>query len=312
MKTIEELKASLAAILHSEGINLKLYLGTGGSEERIYRLADFDDGATELVCRNFVQSVDVFLDNDNLATLPLTQMDHRAETLFMYDLEERPAEFAKLAAISLENNLETFNFVEHGLSTVTSIAIKISSAHNTVVFFKKFYPISLVKRDQILLIVKDDTRFSILDRDILKVTGGFDVVLVDGQFYINDFGKFEKSFAFEQIAKNAMQDVTNKIMALGLVNDTKGYLAECQASRKDILRAGKSRVLEIDVGTIISFVQARQSQIGIKVADGKLLLSSKASIKQLYKLLNDDYLTSQLTHVEYETLAKNELVAVPE
>ena len=167
-------------------------------------------------------------------------------------------------------------------------------------FFKKFYPVSLVKRDQILLIVKDNTRFSLINQDILKITGGFEVVLLDGEFYINDFGKFEKSFGFEQIAKNAMQQVTNKIMALDLVNDTKGYLAACQASRKDILRAGRSRVLEMDVATIIAFVQAKQHQIGIKVADGKLLLSSKASVKKLYKLLNDDYLTSELTHVEYE------------
>lgn len=310
MKNIEELRASLAAILHAAGINLKLYLGTGDSEARTYRLADFDDGATESVCQQFVQSVDLYLANEELATLPLTQLDHRADTLFMYDLEEQPTEFTKLAALQTENNLETFNFANHALPEVTSIAIKISSAQSSAVFFKKFYPVSLVKRDQILLIVKDNTRFSLINQDILKVTGGFEVVLLDGEFYINDFGKFEKSFGFEQIAKNAMQQVANKIMALDLVNDTKGYLAACQASRKDILRAGRSRVLEMDVATIIAFVQAKQHQIGIKVADGKLLLSSKASIKKLYKLLNDDYLTSELTHVEYETLAKNELATV--
>lgn len=310
MKTIEELRTSLAAILHADGINLKLYLGTGGSEARTYRLADFDDGATESVCQQFVQSVDQYLANEELATLPLTHLDHRADTLLMYDLEEQPTEFTKLAALLTQNKLETFNFANHALPEVTSIAIKISSAQSSAVFFKKFYPVSLVKRDQILLIVKDNTRFSLINQDILKVTGGFEVVLLDGEFYINDFGKFEKSFGFEQIAKNAMQQVANKIIALDLVNDTKGYLAACQASRKDILRAGRSRVLAMDVATIIAFVQAKQHQIGIKVADGKLLLSSKASIKKLYKLLNDDYLTSELTHVEYETLAKNELVTV--
>ena len=93
MKTIEELRASLAAILHADGINLKLYLGTGDSEARTYRLADFDDGATESVCQQFVKSVDQFLANEDLATLPLTQMDHRTDTLFKYDLEEQPTEF---------------------------------------------------------------------------------------------------------------------------------------------------------------------------------------------------------------------------
>lgn len=307
MKTIDELRAGLNAILHADGINLKLYLGTGESDSRSYWLADFDDGATEAVCQQFVHSVDQFLGNEDLATRPLTDLDHRTDTLFMYDLDEQPTEFGTLGALVEGNDPAIFAFAEHDLSAVTSVAIKISSARSSVVFFKRFYPVSLVKRDQILLVMNDNTRFTIVDRDILKVTGGFEVVLLDGEFYINDFGKFEKSFAFDQIAKNTMQEVTNKIMALNLVNDAKGYLAACLASRKDIIRAGKSRVLNIEVAAIIAFVQAKQHQIGIKVVDGKLLLSSKASVKKLYKLLNDDYLTSELTHVEYETLAKNEI-----
>lgn len=311
MKTIDELRARLEAILHADGINLKLYLGTGESDARTYRLADFDDGATEAVCRQFVQSVDQFLLNEDLATRPLTELDHRANTLFMYDLMEQPIEFATLGILAAGVDPETFNFADDDLPTVTSLAIKISSAQSSVVFFKKFYPVSLVKRDQILLVVKDNTRFALIDQDILKVTGGFEVMLLDGEFYINDFGKFEKSFAFDRIAKKAMREVTNKIMALDLVNDAKGYLAACLASKKDILRAGKSRVLNIEAAVIIAFVAAKQHQIGIKVADGKLVLSSKVSVKKLYKLLNDDYLTSELTHVDYETLAKNELEALP-
>lgn len=310
MKTIEELRADLAAILHADGINLKLYLGTGESDTRTYWLADFDDGATEVVCQQFAQSVDLFLTNEDLETRPLTQLDHRADTIFMYDLTEQPVEFAKLREIEAGNDPQTFTFADHDLSTVTSIAIKISSAQSSVVFFKKFYPVSLVKRDQIMLVIKDNTRFSLINQDVLKVTGGFEVMALDGVFYINDFGKFEKSFAFDRIAKNAMEQVTQTILSLNLVNDAKGYLAAGLASKKDILRAGRSRVLAVDVATILAFVHAKQQQIGIKVVDGKLQLSSKASIKKLYKLLNDDYLTSELTHVDYETLAKNELESI--
>jgi hypothetical protein len=310
MKTIDELKAGLAAILHADGINLKLYLGTGDSDSRNYRLADFDDGATEAVCQQFVQSIDQFLANEDLATQPLTNLDHRTDTLFMYDLAEQPVEFAKLDALVTGADPEMFTFDENNLSMVTSLAIKISSAQDSVMFFKKFYPVSLVKRDQILLIVKDNTRFAVIDRDILRITGGFEVVLLDGEFYINDFGKFEKSFSFDQIAKNAMQQVMTRIMGLNLVNDTKGYLAACLASRKDIIRAERSPVLNMEVAVIIAFAQAKQHLIGIRVLEGKLQLSSKASIKKLYKLLNDDYLTSELTHFDYETLAKNEIAPV--
>lgn len=184
MKTIEEIRENLAAILHADGINLKLYLGTGESDTRAYWLADFDDGATELVCHQFVHSIDKFLLNEDLETRLLTQMDHRADTLFMYDLNEQPTEFGKLGALTAGGEPEIFSFADHDFSSVTSLAIKISSAQRSVVFFKKFYPVSLVKRDQILLVIKDNTRFALIDQDILKVSGGFEVLWLDGEVYI--------------------------------------------------------------------------------------------------------------------------------
>jgi hypothetical protein len=236
-------------------------------------------------------------------------MDHRADTLVMYDLDESPLEFLTLEALAEGANQKVFSFSDHDLSIVTSLAIKISSEKQSVVFFKRFYPVSLVKRDQILLVIKDNKRFTLIDQDILKVTGGFDALLLDGEFYINDFGKFEKAFSFDQIAKETMNKVAEKIISFALVDDVKGYLLAGHASRKDIFRAGNSRVLQMSVVDIIAFVATRQHRIGLKVVDGKLQLSSKASIKKLYTLLNDDFLISELTHVEYETLAKNELAS---
>lgn len=309
MKTIQELRAAINETLHAEGINLKLYLGMGDSENKEYKLADFDDGATESVCRQFVHSIDQFLLDENLATLGLSQMDHRADTLYKYDFSETPSEFQKIQSLMSPIDPQTFSFADDALSKVTSLVIKITSAQRSVVFYKKFYPVSLVKRDQILLVVRASTRFSLLDEDVFKVTGGFELLLIDDEFYINNFGKFEKSFSFDQIAKNAMKEVAEKILALDMVADLKGYLIAGTASRKDVLRAGGSRVLDLDKNVILNFAIQKHQQIGLRVVDGKLQLNSKESIKKLYKLLNDDYLVSELTHVEYETLAKNELIA---
>ena len=308
MKTIDEIRAELEAIFNA-GVNMTLYLGTGDSDARVYRRADFDDAATHTVCQTYIASLRQFLLNEDLSTRLLSEIDARSDTLFMYDLAEQPAEFQKL--MDLYNNINPpplFTFADTELASVKSIAIKISSATHSVIFFKKFYPVSLVKRDQILLVVKDDTRFTIIDQDIIKVTPGFDVMLKDNEFYINDFAKFEKSFAFDDIAKRAMQAVANNILATNLVNDAKGHLAACHASRKDILRAARSPVLAFNPQSIIAFVLSKQHQIGIKVDNGQLQLTSKDSVKRLYKLLNDDYLTSGLTNFEYETLAKNQLL----
>lgn len=305
MKTKQEINDTLNAIF-ADGVNMKLYFGLGSGVARLYKLADFDDGATQRVLANYVAGVREFFERDELQTMLLSQLDQRSDALVMYDLQEQPAEFAQLE--SLQNGAEPdfFSFEENSVSDIRTIAIKISSAQKSVVFFKTFYPVSLVKRDQILL-YKFENRFTVFDGDIIKVTPGFDLLLVDGEFYINDFSKFEKAFSFTEIAERAMLAVVQSILEMGIVNDAKGYLAAFAAPKRDILRAGQSDVLRLEATAIVAFATQKGEKIGLKIIDGKFHLTSRDSVRKLYKLLNDDYLTSGLTAFEYETLAKNKM-----
>jgi len=305
MKTIEEIKEKINSIF-DEGVNFELYLGVGETKSRIYYRADFTDDSIETICGTYITDIKFFFENEDLGTLKLSELDQRASTLLFYDFDEKPAEFGVLPLIGKDPKNKLFFFADNSLSDVTALAIKISSAKNSVIFFKKFYPVSLVKRDQILLLPVGN-RFAIVKNDILKISAGFEVMVLDDEFYINGYSKFEKTFDFETISNKSKSIVTASIVALNLVNDTKGYLASFQAPKTDILRAAKSPVLQMNAQTVINFALSKQAQIGLKVVGGRFELSSKASVKKLYKLLNDDYLTSGLTAFEYETLAKNKL-----
>jgi Domain of unknown function (DUF4868) len=305
MKTIDEVREAWEGLL-ANGINFALYLGLGDSDHRQYLRADFDDETMGAVARSYITSIRRYL-QDDLSTIPLSALDDRANALVCYDLADAPVEFATLIALMHGPEPAPFMFADHDFSEIKTMAVKISSAARSVLFFKQFYPVSLVKRDQILLVKGAASRFELIDKDILKLTGGFEVMLMSDKFYINGFTKFEKAFAFDAIAARAMSAVTAAIVALNLVVDAKGHLAACAAPRKDIIRAGRSPVLAMQVATILDFVTAKQQQIGLKIQDGRLVLSSKESVRRLYRLLNDDYLTSELTRLEYETLAKNQL-----
>ncbi|PLP98554.1 anti-phage protein KwaB [Cupriavidus pauculus] len=305
MKTIDEIRAAWEDLIAS-GINFTLYLGLGDSDHRQYLRADFDDEATEAVGNSFVDSIERYFQGD-LSTVALSALDDRANPLVCYDLPDAPAEFEVLTRLTQDPEPATYVFADHDFSEIKTMAVKVSSADTSVVFFKRFYPVSLVKRDQIMLVKGATSRFELVNKDILKVTGGFEVMLMDDEFYINDFSKFEKAFSFDAIAARAMNAVTATIVALNLVHDVKGHLASCEAPRKDIIRAGRSPVLTMPAAAIIAFVSAKQQQLGLQVQNGLVVLNSKESVRRLYRLLNDDYLTSQLTQLEYETLAKNRL-----
>lgn len=305
MKSFDEIKKSLTEIF-SDGMNCRLYFGVDIESDRRYYLADLDDPTTKEICEYYVKNLKDYLEEE-ISTLRLSELDARSDVLVFYDLEQQPSEFKKIDEISKGKIVEKFNFSKLDFSNIKSLTVEIASTKNKVVFYKKFYPISLVKRDQVLL-YKKESRLTMIGEDVIKITPGFELMLLDNEFFINDFSKFEKNFGFDDIANKIRNEVVTSIHSKDLVIDKKNYLSTLSIPRKDVIRAKQSRVLNLNVEIIVSFALERQGKIGLKVENGKLILNSKESIKKLFRLLNDDYLKSELTQLDYEILAKNELV----
>lgn len=99
----------------------------------------------------------------------------------------------------------------------------------------------------------------------------------------------------------------SSIKSLDIVIDEKGYLENYPVSTRQIIRAAKSQVLKMNKDAIINFVKKNTHKFNLKIKNNKILLNSQKSIHCLYKLLNDDYLSSDLTHNNYEAIAKNKI-----
>lgn len=292
--------------LFDAGVNFKLYIGVPSDNGIEYRLADLSNASTEAICHTYIESIRNYFDNDDLSLLNLSELDARADVLYRYDYEDLPEQFNQIEGLLDPQEPVFFNGEENSLADVKSIVIKVNSANDSVLFYKTIYPVSLVKRTQILL-YESDERLTSLDKDILKINGGFDLMAIGGDFYISNYSKFEKAFSFELIARQIMQDVSERILALEIVNDLKNYIADIKGPRKHLLRASKSDVLALDRDTILAFVTQKQGLLGLIIEDGRIHLNSKESVKVLLKILNDDILWSGLTNRDYDSLAKNKL-----
>ncbi|MBB5369325.1 MULTISPECIES: anti-phage protein KwaB [unclassified Janthinobacterium] len=305
MKNIENLSAGLEAIF-VDGMNFEVFLGVEENGELIYLRGDLDQKSTDGICESYVESVRKFFKNDALCTLPLSEIDARSDVLLGYDLPDKPVDFKPLEDLLVAQNVGDFSFKNHEISDVKTIAIRISSAVSKVIFFKQMYPVSYVKQNQIMLLKAGD-RLTYLPSDVLKISGGFDLILFDDYFYINEFKKFEKSFKFYVVAKQIQRKTSNVIIALNIVDDVKSYLLNGLAPQKDFLRVAKSEVLALPPATILQFAVLNQSILGFNIVNSRIQLTSKDSVKKLIKLLNDDYLKSTLTQNDYDSLAKNKM-----
>lgn len=302
MKTVKELRNRLEEIL-GEGLNIRVYLGVGRHLEREYLRANIPPEDAAILCIQFVLGLRDYFSARDLETLELSRLDERANALYVYDLEEYPQEFGVIQELHEGNEPAFFTFQDHAISDVKSLVVKVSSSTASATFYKQVFPFSVVRREQILLSWRKE-RFEVLNEDVLKILPGFDVMLMDDEFYVSSLSHFEKDFSFERIAKKAMDDVVQTVVAMDLVNDVKGYLTNLDLSKKHVLRAKHSPVFQMQSQAIITFVENHPTY-GLHVVNGKIQLNSRNSVRYLFKLLNEDILKSELTETVYDSRAKD-------
>lgn len=302
MKTVEELRNSLEEIL-GEGLNIRVYLGVGKPPEREYLRANVSPEDAVILCEQFVGGLRHYFGTEDLETFELSRLDERANALYAYDLEEQPLEFGAIRELHEDNEPALFTFQNRAIPDVKALVVKISSPTASATFYKQVFPVSIVRREQILLSWRTD-RFEVLNEDVLKILPGFDVMLMDDEFYVSSLQRFEKEFSFERVARRAMDSVVQTVVAMDLVNDVKGYLANLDLPKKHVLRARHSSVFQMESDVIIAFIEDHPTY-GLRVVDGKIQLNSKNSVRYLFKLLNEDILRSELTETVYDARAKD-------
>lgn len=304
MKTIEQIKETWGKVI-SAGMNIELYLGFGNSESRKYFRANLVDSAAKLISDDFLNSINQYF-SKNLSVIPLSQIDERTDTLIYYDLEKSPEEFDIIKEIKRKSTDDYFK-LKNDINKAQSILIKICSCSENIIFFKKFYTISLVKGTKKTILINSDAKFEPLENDIIRLTGDFDVMLMGDDFYISDLSHFEAAFSFDQIKKQKRDFVIGSIINLDIVTDAKGYLINREVPTRQIIRTAKSPVLKMNKTDIISFVEQNLQKLNFKIEGGRILIDTLQSLSYLYKLLNDDYVSSKLTKNDYESIAKNKI-----
>ena len=184
--------------------------------------------------------------------------------------------------------------------------------------YKHQYPVALLKKDSAfsLVRIRNQNRLVKLEDDILRINSKFEFLRVEDEYFIVDIKTLERFFGFHDAIRNiATQGIAN-IDRAQLVVDTQVLstrLDDISFSRKLVRAARASPVLGvIPNAQVIAFVGAHPALRGkFRLSDdgSKLKLDTKVSQDLFLKLLNDDFLQSELTKRYYASLAKDNLDA---
>lgn len=318
--TIDELRVSISEIITNEACGAEFYFLLEADDGQIsIKRADVDEGAQTELTQNFIESISAsILLNDELSLVNISSADDRAHAIYRYDLLEIPTQLTHLETVLQRDDFVAFDFESDDLKHLQGILILLGHGQQQLALYKHQYPVALLKRDSSfsLVRVRNQNRLVKLDDDILRINSKFEFMRIGEHYYIVDIRTLERFFGFHDAIRNvATQGIAN-ITQTGLVTDTQPLTArldDISFSRKLVRAARSSPVLGVipneQVITFVTTHPALRGKFKLNEDGTKIRLETKVSQNLFLKLLNDDFLQSELTKRYYDSLAKDNLEA---
>lgn len=311
-----KLKNQIQNIL-GEGAGINLFFAIKDESGKvIIKRADLKDGETQGHLKEQFTDLLIkeFVNEEEMSVLELSEADERCNVLYHYDMISFPDSMKYFSDFDYQKCMEypCFNFHKDALINLDAYLIVIGNQEDYCVLYKKFYPVYLLGRGSFCLI-PSNSRFEEFDKDVLRISQDYQFIRIGTEIYIKDLNVLEKFGGFKDIIKKEAREAVDNIELIGILEDTKGLreLLESDLTfARKLCKVGKySPVLSLNIPneTIIRFSNEHPGIAGqLKYsADGEhIKLNTKKSQKIFVKLLEDSYLTSELTRLYYDSIAK--------
>lgn len=312
----EELNNSLQFIVEEEklsAIEIVMYAILKNKKEPLKLDIKSDDSAH--IAKMFVMSIkNNIVQEKEYSILSLSSADERNNCFYEYDLE-LPEELTLLEKVIGNDNLKTFDFRKYEFSEIDSLIIVLGIGDKKVSIYKKLSPVEIIGRGGYIFgAVKSKKRLERFDEQLLRITSKFQVIRIDKKVIILDLKAIEKSFGFHDVIKREAAlglSAINEMKIISDIDSLKEMIDDVTFARKLTKVAKHSPVIKLKISNtdIIAFAKKHPATSKMKYTDNdtKFNLTSKKLKNLFVKLLNDDLLTSELTKLYYESLAKDDV-----
>lgn len=314
----QELNEALAFINAPEGeLQIIIYANISGVNEP-KRLDIKEEDLTELR-RLFVASIESsIISKEDHTVLLLSSADERGNCFYQYDLEV-PEGLKRLETIIGNDNLSNFSLSDNQFSNIESLIIVLADTENEISLFKKLSTVEVIGRGGFML-WKSNQRFERFKDQILRISSSFQALRVGGEIIIIDLDAIEKEFGFhEVIIKEATKSlsVIEEKELVDNIDSLKELVSDVRFARKLTKVARNSPVIRLGIPneSIIAFAKNHpltKKKMKYNDSQTKFHLDTKVSKNLLIKILNDDLLTSELTKLYYDSLAKDDIIVEEE
>lgn len=283
-------------------------------DELILKKVDVSNELQQKITEQFIDFVnDKFINNEDLSYLNLSIHDERKNVAYRYDFEQIPEELGFFNDVNDVEEIETFNFGDHSLDDLFGHITVVGNEDFKLTTFKKHHPIDFVKRDRRLYIFPAAERFVEMQRDGFILNKGYDLIKVNGDLVVISLKTLEKYFSFDRVLEvesEAFLEVIEASNFIENIDELKEFASLNKSYQRKLISAKSTTVLDMEFNSVSDFVSGHpklKNILKLNNTKSAFNLSSANSKKIFIKLLNDDYLNSDLTNLNYTANSKDKI-----
>ncbi len=310
---INELR-ELLSIINSEdqpvGIRIHLALKNGDGEESI-SVADVSDELASDLKEMFTATINQrFFADDEFVLTNISEANEIINSAFYYDLEEFPEKLNILNDFNTWSDYPEFSFSNDGVNSIKAILITIGNQNNHFTIFKHVYSITILKQDKILGFVPVGNRFEKLTSNILQINNSIDFIYSSNRLIVNNLKTFASSYGYTEVIKNEARtriEIIRTLDLIGNIDELTNFVNNVKYAKRVLKINPESPVLQLARPRIVDFIRNHPKlNCKIRFENDRIFLDTDVSKILTIGILNDDFLKSNLTDIDYESERKAE------
>lgn len=265
----------------------------------------------------FIEEIKAVTDNpsDNFTLENYSSSTKRLDAIYLYDISDQlKPEMQSLKDVKESVDLD--NFVvnpENSIDQVNGLYIVIKSDEHVISLYKHIFGVDKIYAQRNLFIVRSHDQFVKQTESMLRISSSFQMLCVDDEIIMTDIQKLERILDLKEVLTNrAAEHIAKIVNERQLVKDSvqlERVSKEPTMAKKLIhaLRDGKVFSQNISNAAIIAFARSKGAKLNMSFEGNQFDLKNKIEAKRFIKLIDDDYLTSELTREDYDANQKQEL-----
>ena len=202
-----------------------------------------------------------------------------------------------------KNNIRTNDYSDGDKSKLNGFLFKFNDNNGKFFWaYQQIYPVTIPKNKKGIFVFSHGGVYKEFSKELLRINYRVDLILLDNSIITDNINLLQSQFGFETFIRNESRNAIKLIEDMDVIEDltkiTEFEGAERLTNAKKLMKIKNSPVLQMKKKDLLHKLRTIPKYANkVKIQNGKIQIKSKKDVLELLKVLNDDYLKSELTNL---------------